>query len=532
MPPRKAPARNSRTTVRAPHSSHKAPHRPKKGPSKGGGAGKVFAIVGGVVALALIGLVIWWIWPSKSFDRATLDAYMELEKDSKQLNPGADVYVDFSNGMNYAYAQPVANRALRDLTNQLTGSNMDKLVKYHSLADGRIETLNMAGTQIYNRILAPESFSQEQAPIAKALAEIVKNRKPALLITDYEEYNGVGIEQHAYAKDYFVQWLSESGSIAFYKVDYVENGKPKKLFFTVFDNDGLFQQIIDQTMQTVAGQGVERFFLAGHDFFYPLYVMQSEVTYMKDNIGGNYHDAEGVDLVSAVMEKGGPQDYHRYYGNVGSALKGGKFLPLSSFDGVPAEYYPIGVGTWAEVLENVKAFSQGDVPKDKLYTHFLQGLRIGFAAQNGFNIEGIEARCFNFDKVMEAFAPVSTQYADSSDQVRAQALQKLQLPDGVEITDMFTASMKETDDAQGWYDIFVDFSQKFNGTFAGNATDKDLLRVKIVIGQATPQLALANEFFSWPGNESLAESVKNTLKTPGISPVGHEIWSYFLKISI
>ena len=53
------------------------------------------------------------------------------------------------------------------------------------------------------------NYKKQRAPIEKTLERIILNNQPALLMTDFEEYNGGLIQKAAYAKKYFIDWLAK-----------------------------------------------------------------------------------------------------------------------------------------------------------------------------------------------------------------------------------------------------------------------------------------------------------------------------------
>ena len=539
MPPRKAPSRNqSRTTRRqAPHAATRR-QSGNHGRSKGGS--KSLIIGGGIVALAIIAALILWLSGVFSsnyrFERSHLDAYLPTESDTATLNSGAGVYVDFSNGMNYAYDTEGSRQALQNVINKLTGPDMQKLVKYFSLADGKIEPLNMSGTEIYNRILTPGSYSQEQAPIEQTLERILQNNQAALLISDFEEYNGQYIVKSGYGKDYFIKWLLRGNNITFYKFDYEEKGKSKHLYFSVFDcpNGGLTAMVDAAMMPLMVQDEAERYVLASPSASYGMRRVESEKAYMSANKGGNYHDSKGVDKVTAVSENGGQTDYKPYYQHVGEANardSRNNYASLENYSGEAAEFYPIGVKSWKDVLTAAKSLSDPNVKEEDRYLHFLTGLAVNFDTQDGFEIEQVEARCFNFQEVMKEFVAVSKNDSLKGDEARKAIAG---LPKAKEVEDMFTAEIVPVqlhNEGDGWYMMNVDFSEKFTGDFGQTGTtDLDLLRLNIVIAKATPRLDGIGDFFGWDDNESLAISIQNTLTDPRINPEGNVLMSYFLKI--
>ena len=72
------------------------------------------------------------------------------------------------------------------------------------------------------------------APIEKTLKKIADEGRPALLVTDFEEYTKEGvIYRQAYATPYFENWLKRGGDIQFYVTDYMEGSLRKHLYYVV-----------------------------------------------------------------------------------------------------------------------------------------------------------------------------------------------------------------------------------------------------------------------------------------------------------
>lgn len=470
-----------------------------------------------------------------SFNRQDLDSYVASQPLPTPLDDGTAVYVDFSDGMQFAYASPQAQALLRSVVNKLSGAA--GIADFYSLADAQISPLQLSQTEIYNTIVSPASYSHDKAPIEATLKQILQKRQPALLITDFEEYNGNLIQQQNYAKDYFILWLTQGYNIVFYKLDFVEKGKDKHLYFTVFD-DGANRLLsrVSQAVAQVDGSGVQQFVLGSPEYTHPM-----GTAYLSTRQGGNYHDATGEDLVSCVLEDGSDQAYVSYSGSLASASEQKSLRHYSKLDeyyGRKAEYYPLMV-SWPEVLENAKALTEEGVPSQDLYLHFLAKLYVNFTEQDGFDIQGIEARVFDMEPVLAAYVAANAP-APQDEEPTPEASPKapspadsaaISLPEPAEIYEMFNASLLPAPEVgDGWQEIVVDFDPRFSGAFPAGATlPSDLFKINIVISQASPRLDRIEDFFAWPGNRSLAESVINTLQSPYVNPKGRVLFSYYVK---
>lgn len=528
----------TRSRSRAPqnHRQHQHPQQRNRRHGQGGGGGNsgkkaLFIILGVVVVAAIVGAVIWFLTRESDFSRKTLDDYVAQQEGRPALNPGGAVYVDFSDGMNNAYTSEETRAALQAVVNALNGSS--KQNTFYSVIDGKIEPMaDMGVTDIYNKILSPASYTQQQAPIQKTLAQIVSKKQPAVFITDFEEYKGAGIEQGAYAKDEFIQWLAEGFNIYFFKWDFIENGKPKHLFFAVFDDnsEALYNKLYN-AIKSVS-PNFETFVLPGRGYAYSEFV-----NYLSECKGGTYHNSKGVDVVSGTIEDCSESAFYKYTKRVADSTGKEAYLPGDIYAGHLAQYYPLTV-TWSEIIKTAKAQADPGVPEADRYTHFLSKLYVNFTTQNAYNIRGIEARVFDVEEIVKASQPLT-------DEQKAEMKKKGENPDTIatpkdkELPDFFTAKVEPVQGTlnepdlwpkEGWQEILVDFDERFNGTLPGWTTMGNLIRINIVISSVSPvDKSVIDNFFGWAGNASLSESVYNAICSSNVSPVGQILMSYFIK---
>ncbi|MDE7414307.1 MAG: hypothetical protein K2N05_11070 [Muribaculaceae bacterium] len=486
----------------------------KKG---GGSSGKALWIVLAVVVLAGLGFLAYKLTSGGdyTFDRSHLDKYVESLPDNPALGDDMSVYVDMSDGMNSAYASSESKVLLQNVINKLAAN---KGIKFFGLADRQIFPLDKSHTELYNYMLDPASYDKQKAPIEDTLKEIVEKNQPALLMTDFEEYKGGVIEHAAYAKKYFIEWLEKGYTIYFYKWDFIEKGKEKKMFLAVFDdNAGRMNSMIETALDIQSNNYVDRFVLAGKGFYFPTYE-----NYLSVKQGGNYHNKDGKDIITNVMEGGGPHDYVCYARTTADATKseGVAYAPVTNRTGELAEYYPLGV-TWKDAIKNAATYKQAGVPEENKYKHLLSKIFIDFGAQSGYTIDEIEVRTFDMQETMKATAAQM-----EKKKVDADALDKVEKP---EINMVLTAQALPVAELPGYVEIAVDFDPRFDGTFVGGYAPTDLIRANIFIASANPNLGEAADFFGWEGNPSLADSVKEALTAPSSNPTGKILFSYYLK---
>ena len=325
-------------------------------------------------------------------------------------------------------------------------------------------------------------------------------------MTDFEEYHSGVIQRAAYAKKYFIKWLSMGYNITFYKWKFVENGNNKYMFLAVFDdNANRLNSLIKEAVST--NSDIETFVLGSREFAYP-----TMTQYPSSKQGGNYHNSKGKDIVTAVLEGGGAYDYVCYAKTIASANgMVGQFAPLSNLVGPFAEYYPIGV-TWQDAIKNSKMMQESGVPEKDRFYHILSELYVNFEAQDGYDISQIEIRTFDMQETMKAVASSS--------------FNKLEEIYNPEINEIFVADIEECSDLTetGWKHVFVDFHDKFDGSFIGGVNSSNLLRANVVISNFSPNIEEAEDFFGWDNNPSLANSVKETLQASTSKP--HKRWKW------
>jgi hypothetical protein len=493
-------------------SSQKSPSRRSRTNGKQKSSSRPIIIGVCLCLLAAIGFFVWFITrtPSYTFKRDQLDKYVERTKEVHLLNDGASVYVDMSDGMNYAYSTEDSKEMLQAIVNKLAAN---QAIKFYGLADSQIFPLEKSHTELYNYILNPGSYDKQKAPIEKTLERIVSEGQPALLMTDFEEYKGQLIEQAAYAKKYFIRWLSDGNNITFYKWDFSERGKDKHMFLAVFDdNENRLNSLVANAVN-MTDPDMEKYELGGRDFAYP-----TCTHYPSLKQGGNYHNADGYDVVTAVMENGGQEDYVSYAKPFATANGApGQLLDISL--GAFAEYYPLGV-KWADAIANAKRMQDPGVPEDIRYNHFLGSLYVDFGAQDGFTIEDIEVRVFDMNETMMTIS-------ERGDSIGIDEIESINKP---EVNMFLVASMSDVEGlSSGWKEISVDFDNHFNGAFTGNTSATSLFRANIVISKASPNIAEVNSFFGWAGNPSLANSIKETLTSGSSNPQGRILYTYYIK---
>lgn len=472
-----------------------------------------------VLLLVVVGIVVYLVTrPQKElFTRATLDKYVELTATDRCLNEGATVYIDMSDGMLYAYMDDARKRVLESVINKLAA---DDAVEFCSLSHGKIEPLDgKSHTELYNYVLDDANYEKRwSAPIEETLRTIVEKQQPALLMTDFEEYNNGQIQRAAYAKRYFIDWLKMGNNITFYRWDFDEKGVKKSMFLAVFDdNYGRLKSLVSTAVQSY---GLDSFVLAGKDFTFPTYV-----SYNIKNEGGGYRyhgsvkEQEGLDIITNLIADGGSEAYCCYASPQSTPSGHGSYSDLTQLVGIMAEYYPFGI-TWAGALENIK---NAKATKDFGYTHLLSGLSVNFSAQDGYMISSVELRVFDMSQILTAVKDTKS--------ITCEDIFELEDSLDLEVFDMLKVSMGDYIETKvgRCVPLYVDVNPNFNGSFNGGIEPSDVFRANIVISDVEVNNVQVERFFGWERNNSLSNSVMEALEAQSSNPTGKIIYTYYLK---
>lgn len=302
-----------------------------------------------------------------SLSQQVLEYYQSTNSEKQDFAEGYSAYFDFSDGMEFAYKNTDTRANLKSITHTVTGNVNDW--KVYSLAADNVTELNLTQTELFNKVIATK-YNDIKAPIEGAMQKIIKDRKRALLITDFEEYGYDSqikkdvIEQQAFATPYFQEWLRKGGVIKFYVTDFKENNLNKKLFFIVFDSEDLeLTEIVERTIS-----GNNRNFA---DFLLTASPYKVSTDYTPGR-GGCYHDESGTDIVTAVLETGDEPKYIKYAG-------------------MNVEFYPMGEA-WSNVPVNVKSVKE--TPNSN-YLGILSHLYVDLSEKDSYDIKNVKVKVYD-----------------------------------------------------------------------------------------------------------------------------------------
>ena len=444
-----------------------------------------------------------------------------------------NVYIDFSNGLWQAYRGNANNSGMiSSIAQNLTGS-----VNWYKVGSKVIEKMDFPNTELYNKVVDVTSYSSEiMAPIQENIKQIVENNQEALFVTDFEEYTADGKEQFlGFAKDYFIDWVKKGNTIDFYVTNYSEKCRDgrtvgKHLYFIIFSTPA--QQLKSKIDYALKGRSYtyETFNLS-RNFF----TLTNE--YPSASKGGNYYDNSGRDVVSNMNES-------QYVNGVQEHF----------------EFYPFQE-SWSNIYVNSKGLMEPDAPKP--FTHLFRNLFINLKNDDIFTINGLSVRVYDvtddykfFAQANEAkkHAPKMTKDESgnlvvdegSSDEIALKCYDSKgdlkaewnYSPKNVtELPEVFALDQHLFNNSKSSNPEKTEIGVVYHPNFTGSLPNPGaLLRVDIVVDKCEPNFDKLSGLFSWASstqidttNESLMESIRNTLGDSEVNPEGRVVYSFFIK---
>ena len=433
-----------------------------------------------------------WLFQDKKYE-VSIDEYATMHPLSR-INleiQKYDMYVDFSDGIVFAYDNENTSQHMLHLVNKvLQSENLDKT---YAMGQNIITDISgLSTTQFYNKVIDRNSYVDIMAPIENSLKSITEGNNLAILVTDFEEYTqDKRIQHQAYATDYFNTWLGKGGNIVFYIFDYKENSVDKHLYITLFDNSN---NTLDKEVQE-AFEGLEHNYTRFH-------LSNSEYTittdYPSETKGGCNHDPNPKkmdDIISYTNEDGKTDSWH--------------MIP-----GQAAEYYPFGE-RWAEIYTNAKSTiaEYKETPKNERdglidYKYLLGNLSIDFSELHSYIVEELEAVVYNIQDDFDSYA----RYVNDSINYDPDDLDDEDKPlskpsyKSIEYTRVYDMLVFNGSLANRKASVSIDFSPKFSGTLPSTLQDKQLIAVDIVISKCQPDYSKIHNLFFWGNNNSLIKN--------------------------
>jgi hypothetical protein len=445
---------------------------------------------------------------------------------SKTGNPA--IYIDFSSGLNKAFADPAIKGMMSDCFNTVLAEKFDA----YKLGSNKITTLNITNTtELGQQVSDAAQYADIWAPIQMAVEKIVSGNNDALLITDFEEWQHDNeVTNTAFLKIPFSKWLEKGNSVHFFIADYKEGGVNKHLYFTVFNCGNPNASSMLTKLEGKHGPLSTRFDLSTKSY-------ELKTDYPSEKTGGIFFDASGKsDQAKNVL------DLKDTY--INGLKKGDHF-----------EFYPLGID-WKTINEMHETYkSQGQ------FNEIFRKLLINLSNDDSYTFSDFDVKVADITKDFENFAksdeakkhqpkltkgsngeakfadnesdPIALSCYDTNGKIKEQWIYKAEA--GQSLNEIFTLNQtlftntSKTDLKKA--EFGVAFDPKFN--IKNIADPKGLIKVDIVINSAVPNLSNAKlAKLQWVNaknvpNIALAESVKNTLQE--LKPTNKVIYSYYIK---
>ena len=421
-----------------------------------------------------------------------------------------DMYVDFSDGIVFAYRNDTTSSHMLNLVNKvLQSENLDSA---YAMGQNRITNIsNLSSTQFYNKVIDRSNYVDIMAPIEQTLKAIVEGQDLAILVTDYEEYTSDRrIQKAAYAANYFNTWIDKGGNIVFYAFPYKEKNLSKHLYLTVFDNS---TNSLDKEIQEA---------LEGLDHNYIRFNLNNSLYSIRTNYpsqkqGGCNHDPKEMDdIISYTIERGDSSSWHFIRGQY-------------------AEYYPFEE-SWEDIYKGAQATiaDYKETPKNERenmidYKFLIGNLSIDFSELNAYSITELEAIVYNIQDDIDAYSQFvydSIGYDPTDVDDDGNPLEKpvytpakyTVVPDML----VFNGAIEEK-----VAKVSIDFSSKFSGILPSTLQDEQTIAVDIKISKCECDYSKIEDLFLWGDNSSLAQSVRLTMQK--FNPKGEILYRYYIK---
>lgn len=150
-------------------------------------------------------------------------------KNEKQSD-NFSIYLDYSSGMKVAFDNKRTVAFYELFINSLKISKVD----FYEVANNKVFRIkNLDKGDLYKKIKDTKKFNKINAPLDKAVSQIVKNGSEAVFLTDGELWQDEERDD-PWAREAFEKWLKAGNTLTFFVTDHVDAKKQKHLFYMFF----------------------------------------------------------------------------------------------------------------------------------------------------------------------------------------------------------------------------------------------------------------------------------------------------------
>lgn len=459
--------------------------------------------------------------------------YIKNHADSVK-NENFAVYLDYSSGLKVAFADAKTLQFYELFINSLKISTVDF---YEVDKLDVTEIKNLDKTELYKKVKESERFSGINAPLDKAVSQIVEFDKEAVFITDGELWDN-GERDDPWAREQFEQWLVAGNAIDFFVTDHSDAGKTKHLFYMFFipkskinDKNNISQQFLFYLTNSVEAKELVYIQFSFSTNTYKL--VQEYATEVSGGINENAaHDETtyinkgqtlGFEYLDIMMKWKDMMEYIQYsYDDMGNQIKGGDpVLNKLYIETSGLEFYTI------EEL-GIKVYDiRNDFEKFKV-------IKEGLANPPTFVLD--EAGNVLLDEQNKKIVDCPGQY-EAYDEfgnliLDTNFVASTSLPEINEVFNFDNETFMNNFSEEGRGEVVIKFHENFDGSQISSETE-NLFRVDVYLKTVTPNTTNPNlEKFIWEGkqvdkNRSIYNSILGALNAA--NPQGEVIYTFYIR---
>jgi hypothetical protein len=432
------------------------------------------------------------------------------------------IYLDYSGSVKTAFKDFNTQNFYQLFINSLKISEVD-FYEVNNFSIDKIDGLQTS--ELYEKIKNADKFKGDNAPLNKAVRQIIEDNSEAVFITDGELWEK-GERDDPWAREEFEKWLKDGNRLEFFVTDHLDGGNKQHLFYICFVPKNSKSTVISDFKFYLANSGAAKsmkysnFCFSNSDvkFLKDGYRLKTgglnENTFMDESVYKNFENFEYISLLSKW------NDLFKYITNAyeqsGKPLKNGApLLSRLKIDLSGLEFYKVGkvvLKTYnisddfykfkkiREIKENTPVFytENGEIVLDENR----QKILVCSGDTEGYNDKG------------ELVADTVFKTAK-----RLNTVEKLFVQDD-------ESFIKNPDN-----ELCVKLSQNFSGSLS--ETESNILRIDVVLKDVKVNTENINiENFVWQGkqvkeNRSMYNSVLGALNAA--NPEGKTVYTFYIK---
>lgn len=456
-------------------------------------------------------------------------SYFPNEQENQIINKFA-IYLDYSSGMKIAFSDKKSASFYDLFINSLKISTVD----FYEVDKNEVNKIeNLSKSELYKKIKETKRYLGINAPLNKAVNDIVKKNTEAVFITDGELWENQERDD-PWAREEFASWLKAGNAIDFFVTDHTDAGKIKHVFYMffipkhrIYDKENIANQFRFYLENSIEAKNLK---YTQFTFSTNTYKLLKEY---KTETSGGVNENAGLDETTYINREN--YEYHDYmiewkdlykyileaYDNNGNQIKGGD--PIISklyIETSGLEFYnieEIGIKVYDIYSDFQNLIIKNEIAANKP-TFLLDEAGKKILDENNKPIVDCPGHYDGYNEYGELIADTIFK-----------ASQNLSILNEVFAfdNDAFINNYKE----QGRGELIIKFHPNFDGTQISSEHENffriDVYLKKINVNTSNPDL----EKFIWDGkqvdrNRSIYNSVLGALNEA--NPEGEIIYTYYI----